>query len=837
MALATVVLGLLASGTPAESWASSAQRSNKAFFIDVTAAPGETNVVTVGPAGPKRVVITDEAGISAGPGCRAESTTTVVCNQPYAAVTAGDGDDRVTVQLGARALVRGGEGNDTLKGPDPDAGVYSGVNINQLHGDTGEDQLTGDGTLEGGDGDDLLRSHGAAIMNGGDGADVLEGGTSPESFRYVGDRLDGGPGPDVMSGGGGNPPDLVSYADREGDVQADLEGDADDGEESEEDRIATDVEGICSGSGNDRLAGNSADNFLSAGEGTDVLLGLGGQDVLGGLAQRDAAGNPLFCIDRKFFSADGVNEGGADEMRGGDGDDTIDGGGGVDILDGGAGADRLDPGAVEEPAQRESVDGGEGVDVLDYSTRRESVAVDLSGVEGSTDRLRSIEDVEAGAGADRLIGNSDSNRLEGGQGADSIDGGAGADRLDGGGARSFGHDDSAGDEIDGGSGDDRVNGGSGSRECFAKACYGQTVDGTDLMQGGEGTDTVTYERRPVPVTVDLAAGVAGERGENDRVEGFENASGGNSSDVLRGDEGTNMLSGGGGDDTLEASAGADTISGGASGGDVASYAASTTAIKADLEGDRDDGEAGEDAIEVDVEGLIGGSGDDTLKGGNQDDTLDGNGGADRMTGGAGVDLVTYKSRLGPVYADLQGDAGDGGKGEDDTVGSDVENLAGGSGNDFLVGSDRPNRLMGREGADELLAGRGVDYLEGGGGSDQLSGGPGADAMAGNGGFDHLLGGMGNDVMTGDGGSDRLAGQDGSDRLFSDAGNDVLRGGADADVLSAEGGNNRYFGGGGGDRLAMRNSRRELGDCGAGVDAVFADPFDRLKDCERIRPKR
>src|SRR5213075_615176 len=105
-----------------------------------------------------------------------------------------------------------------------------------------------------------------------------------------------------------------------------------------------------------------------------------------------------------------------------------------------------------------------------------------------------------------------------------------------------------------------------------------------------------------------------------------------------------------------------------------------------------------DAVVPDVENVIGGSGDDTLigsadanvlSGGFGDDTLDGGAGADVLNGGPGTaDLADYSGRAAanPVTVTLDGVANDGGSGENDNVGTDVENIDGGAGDDTLIGS-------------------------------------------------------------------------------------------------------------------------------------------------------
>jgi len=138
--------------------------------------------------------------------------------------------------------------------------------------------------------------------------------------------------------------------------------------------------------------------------------------------------------------------------------------------------------------------------------------------------------------------------------------------------------------------------------------------------------------------------------------------------------------------------------------------------------------------------LLGGSGADRLEGGPGPDNLDGAAGndtelggdgndtfsqgrsangADSLTGGGGVDRVGYGRRSGRLAVSLDGVANDGdaAPAEGDNVGTDVEDVSGGSGPDTIVGDGARNALDG---------GAGNDFVDGRAGVDALEGGPGAD---------------------------------------------------------------------------------------------------------------
>jgi Ca2+-binding RTX toxin-like protein len=114
-----------------------------------------------------------------------------------------------------------------------------------------------------------------------------------------------------------------------------------------------------------------------------------------------------------------------------------------------------------------------------------------------------------------------------------------------------------------------------------------------------------------------------------------------------------------------------------------------------------------------------------------DDVIQGTAGADVIVGGGGQDRI---------YA---------GAGNDLACGDDGNDLVeGGRGNDFLLGGAGPDRLRGDAGGDDLIGGEGDDELRGDAGIDDLTGGPGND---------HLRGGSDRDVLQGSEGSDVLDG--------------------------------------------------------------------------------
>ena len=404
-----------------------------------------------------------------------------------------------------------------------------------------------------------------------------------------------------------------------------------------------------------------------------------------------------------------------------------------------------------------------------------------------------------------------------------------------------------------GAGNDTLSGGSGN-DTFAD---GTTVS-RDVFNGGLGADRVSYAGRTAPVTatIDETAndGVAGEgdnvRSDVEQLEGGDAAdslTGSTSSNRILGGYGNDTLSGGSGDDQLDGGPGADVLQGGAGTRDVADYSARTRSVTASIDGVADDGESGEgDDVRTDVEGLWGGAADDRLTGGPSNDDLRGAGGddwfrgmggADTMSGGAGQDTADYADRTSGVTVTIDGVANDGATGEADNVGTDVDNLVGGSGDDRLTGSSWWQTLDGGAGDDTLSAGSGNDTLRGGPGSDTLNGDDNDDLLDGGAGGDRLNGGAGTDTVDygartaavtvtvgdsahGDGEAgegddvagdvekvfgtryaDTLTGDFHANTLTGGAGNDALDGSSGKDSLDGGSGDDRLDGGTGGDTLA------------------------------------
>jgi hypothetical protein len=161
---------------------------------------------------------------------------------------------------------------------------------------------------------------------------------------------------------------------------------------------------------------------------------------------------------------------------------------------------------------------------------------------------------------------------------------------------------------------------------------------------------------------------------------------------------------------------------------------------------------------------------------------------------------------------------------------------------FMLGLARGQRLIGGHGHDQLGAhghnstihgGRGHDLIHGGPGSQRLHGGHGHDLMHGGHGHDRLHGGRGHDHLRGGHGHDRMHGGPGHDRFHGGPGNDRFRGGAGNDRFVDREGASVVDAGAGRNVVEVADgSGDERVSCAAGsVNSLRVDRGDRLDpDC-------
>ncbi|HEX8105362.1 MAG TPA: hypothetical protein VF533_22290 [Solirubrobacteraceae bacterium] len=424
---------------------------------------------------------------------------------PY--VDAGAGNDVVTGHVHAH----GGPGNDDLTAPD-------------VHGDGGDDSLT------------VLDAAGPNVISGGSGTDTYTV-SDPGGLDELQLRGDSG----VVRG-----------------ARVDLAktGPQDTGQGIE--TLPPGIDAVDGTQYGDVIMGSSAAETLTGEDGSDVVMGRGGDDTLDGggissfgrdqdvVGYADAPGPVNVNIAANVPEATGAD--GADQLSGfesvigGPYDDYVNGNAYANRIEGGPGADKLFGNGANDTlvpgtgtgggsdGGADDVDGGAGTDTVSYADRSAGIAVSLDGLrndgadadgDGSSspteegDRDANLENVIAGAGADRLVGGSRANTLRGGAGADWLDGGLGA----------------------------------------------------DFLSGETGRDTVSYAGRTGPVVVRLDGirndgadpnrdGTSTPAEEYDYVYGTENAIGGAGDDMLAASYATrgiaNVLTGGPGADFLDA---------------------------------------------------------------------------------------------------------------------------------------------------------------------------------------------------------------------------------------------------------------------------------------------
>jgi Ca2+-binding RTX toxin-like protein len=340
------------------------------------------------------------------------------------------------------------------------------------------------------------------------------------------------------------------------------------------------------------------------------------------------------------------------------------------------------------------------------------------------------------------------------------------------------------------------------------------------------------------------------------ASGNDTLVGGSGNDKLAGGNDNDVITGGAGDDTCWGEAGNDTFRGeagssgndqyfGGDGVDLMDYSARSLALAVVMDATwtgsyplgsgtgTPSGLSNEsDLVGADIENLYGGSGNDSITGNALSNRLEGRGGSDTFIetsdtgtdifiggGGGGADngtadTVDYSIRdpSRPLTLKISGFAESGETRENDTIGTEIENLIGGSGSDTLWGSAGNNRL---------------------------SGGPGNDVLHGLSGNDVLIGGDGDDTLYGDTGDDTLVATnatstDGDDVLFCGAGRDTLDFSARTVEVMIDLAQGRSSTGMAGESDTVSAALNESDDCedavgGSGTNAITGNSLDNLLD--------
>lgn len=387
----------------------------------------------------------------------------------------------------------------------------------------------GNDFIDGAGGDDLIcGGEGSDRIRGSDGNDRIDGGPG-------GERILGGPGDDrifARTGGGvfrGGPGD-DRIDNHDGSSAAHNGGSGNDtiigGRAFETFRGGAGNDTIRAGGSLDLIVGGAGNDNIDGGGGFDYVLHIG---ATSGITADLQAGTVVGRGLDRVSAIEGVvgtrfddtllgDAAGLNGFFGARGNDNVDGRGGRDIVDPGPGDD--------------TVSGGDGDrDIVSFITSEHGMNVDLTtGIatgEG-TDLLTGFEEIFGSDLDDVLVGDAGNNVITGGIGADDIQARGGDDRLLG--------------------------------EGFIVA-FNNDGNRDDSLDGGDGTDTVSYAAAERSIFVDIANEEG--RGEgNDTLTSIENVRGSSFGDVLIGDANANSLFGRRGDDVLEGAAGDDFLDGG-----------------------------------------------------------------------------------------------------------------------------------------------------------------------------------------------------------------------------------------------------------------------------------
>ncbi|WP_254053592.1 beta strand repeat-containing protein [Singulisphaera sp. GP187] len=720
--------------------------------------------------------------------------------------------------------VRGQAGNDKIEALpssnlSPQIAIESLIKL-VLDGGSGNDYLSADATLLGGDGNDtLIGGAGDDSLDGGAGDDVLFGDTGNNT-------LVGGSGHDTILVNGTDFADVITLGEvTPGTLTTAINGANGSNPYTSIERI--EIHGL---GGNDQInastvtlglivTGDDGDDAITGGIGADFLDGGRGNDTINGLA-------------------------GIDTIYGGEGDDILTGGTGNDQLFGGAGSDTI---VWNNGDNSDLVEGGEGTDiaVINGAAAGDAFTVNPNGARIKFDRTNLVPFTLDIAGIEQMNVNS-------GTGADTI---AVAD-LTGTELKSLKFDLGAGDGVQ----DIVTIDGSGLADDVAITLAGTMVDvtgffsrfsitgsaaGSDVLQvrGNGGDDRIKADSG-----VEAAIGIQLEGGAgNDFLSADATLLGGLGDDTLIGGLGPDVILGGAGNDSIVGGDGDDLLLGDADGTGVGTSFA-VVAIASGQGNDTLDGGAGNDTLNGDLgnDSLLGGAGNDllgpvtvggvafadpgndTIRGGDGNDTLNGDTGDDSLFGDAGDDSI-----LGGIGDDtIEGGAGNdtinGGDGNDSILGgTGLDSIAGGAGNDTISGGEDDDILLGETGNDVLNGDAGNDALDGGDGDDTLDGGDGQDTLLGQAGSDLIRGMAGNDLIHGADGNDTLFGGDGDDTITGDAGNDYLVGDAGNDSLDGGDGDDALDGGDGNDTLLGQAGNDLILGRGGNDLIVGADGNDTL----------
>jgi Ca2+-binding RTX toxin-like protein len=302
-------------------------------------------------------------------------------------VLGNPGPDRLKVRSDAGGRLRGLEGGDVLRGAGGPDRLDGATGADTLAGGAGDDILdggSGDDAMSGGDGNDwLYGGFGHDTVDGGNGNDAAFAGAGP-------DKVFGGPGDDLLHGG--------SAGDR-----------------------------ISGGDGNDVLYADSGPDVIDAGPGDDVVYVNNGTAV-------DAVdcgdGNDVIVIN-PYGQPGGISN--AQALRDGRISDCESIVAAPPVRDPNTGVKRMSPensGATLRGSERDdNLLGGHGSDRITGHAGDDVIWGDRLHDDAG---FSSVDEIDAGPGADTVYGGRGRNTITGGPGDDYLQGGQGRNTIDGG---------------------------------------------------------------------------------------------------------------------------------------------------------------------------------------------------------------------------------------------------------------------------------------------------------------------------------------------------------------------------------------------------------------------
>ncbi len=613
--------------------------------------------------------------------------------------------------------VTSGAGADSLIG---------GTKADTISGGAGNDTIdgtTGNSVITGGDGADqiTLTETGAENIDGGAGNDTIV--TSDD--LDIDDTIDGGDGTDTLTTGVNiTTGDSTIFANVSGIEVIKLDGDFD-----------LTVTGAVGGATTFDLS-NDAQNLLvlqSAANGgtytSDTIVKLNTDDV-GTDSVTNSANVTLTVRANALDVDDGLT------LTGGTGTDTLEitADGNTAVLD--------DVTNFETITIKDSLTAGTDAAVTVNSGETKTVTIDGTELDGSltVDETLTVTGtaatgklvINAGGGADTLLGGTLNDTIDGGAGADAITGNEGADSISGGaGNDTITMDTKA--ELTSAVGNDTVDGGAGTDTLALGASMNLTaaqlanISNVEVITIPTGSDLTISD-----LVLTNNPGVSFTFAGNGTLSTGEDTAG---ASLMT--ESLNVRSTANGDLKLVGSSSADTFT----------FAAVGTLTAADTI----DGNGGTDIIKVDNDSngaVTDGVGNATTAAiGTSVTGIEEVLVVDRgLDNDAGDVTITIASGFTGTSLKIDGTALDA-KANDPLSTGEVLTVTNSDNTALTVlGGAYADAITSNAGADSLVGNGGADVIKGGDGNDTIEGGDGADTLWGQGGVDSIHGGAGNDTI-------------------------------------------------------------------------------------------